>query len=155
MIEAKKRGTGQVVAIKLIQNVFNDIYHCKKVYREIKILRELTKMKSNVFTTKLIDVIVPKEDFNDIFIVMDHVDHDLKKIFTTTQPPFFTEDHLLTILYNLLCSINYIHSANIMHRDLKPANILISSDCAIKICDFGLARTMPELRKGPNIPREI
>ena len=31
-----------------------------------------------------------------------------------------------------------------MHRDIKPANILMTSECNVKICDFGLARTMPE-----------
>ena len=29
-----------------------------------------------------------------------------------------------------------------MHRDIKPANILIDSNCQIKICDFGLSRTL-------------
>jgi serine/threonine protein kinase len=40
--------------------------------------------------------------------------------------------------------MHYLHSANIIHRDLKPSNILINSDCRIKICDFGLARSMPK-----------
>lgn len=43
----------------------------------------------------------------------------------------------------MLCAVKYIHSANIIHRDLKPANILIDIDCNVKICDFGLARTLP------------
>jgi mitogen-activated protein kinase 15 len=30
----------------------------------------------------------------------------------------------------------------VIHRDLKPSNILINSDCYIKICDFGLARSL-------------
>ena len=30
-----------------------------------------------------------------------------------------------------------------MHRDLKPANILIGRDFNVKICDFGLARSIP------------
>lgn len=36
-----------------------------------------------------------------------------------------------------------MHSAHIVHRDLKPANVLLNlSPVAIKICDFGLARTL-------------
>lgn len=41
----------------------------------------------------------------------------------------------------LLRGLKYIHSANILHRDLKPGNLLINSNCDLKICDFGLART--------------
>ena len=45
----------------------------------------------------------------------------------------------------MLCTINFIHSSNVMHRDIKPANILINDDCSIKFCDFGLSRTiLPE-----------
>ena len=50
---------------------------------------------------------------------------------------------MLTILYNLLCSLKFLHSANVIHRDIKPGNILIDNYCSIKICDFGLARTLP------------
>ena len=38
--------------------------------------------------------------------------------------------------------MKYVHSANILHRDIKPANILINSDCTIKLCDFGLSRSL-------------
>jgi mitogen-activated protein kinase 1/3 len=46
------------------------------------------------------------------------------------------------VVYNLLCAVRYIHSANVLHRDLKPANILVNEDCSVKICDFGLARSI-------------
>lgn len=55
-----------------------------------------------------------------------------------------SEDHIITILYNSLCALNFMHSANIIHRDIKPGNFLIDSNCSVKICDFGLARTMPK-----------
>jgi mitogen-activated protein kinase 1/3 len=35
-----------------------------------------------------------------------------------------------------------MHSAKIIHRDIKPSNILINEDCSIKICDFGLSRSI-------------
>ena len=45
-------------------------------------------------------------------------------------------------MYNLLCGINYLHSAGVIHRDIKPGNILVTQDCTAKICDFGLARQL-------------
>ena len=38
--------------------------------------------------------------------------------------------------------MNFLHSANIMHRDLKSENVLIDDECRIKICDFGMARSL-------------
>lgn len=38
--------------------------------------------------------------------------------------------------------MKYLHSANVIHRDLKPANVLVNEDCSVKICDFGLARSI-------------
>jgi len=46
------------------------------------------------------------------------------------------------IIYNLLCSIKYLHESNVLHRDLKPANVLINEDCTVKLCDYGLARSI-------------
>ena len=75
-----------------------------------------------------------------LFIVMDYEETDLSKIIKDCDNMSFTEEHIIIIMYNLLCSLNYLHSANIMHRDIKPANILIDYCCRVKLCDFGLSR---------------
>jgi len=53
------------------------------------------------------------------------------------------------IVYNIICSLNAIHSAGVLHRDIKPSNILIDEDCQVKLCDFGLARSFQGLKESP------
>lgn len=77
-----------------------------------------------------------------ICIVMEFVDTDLNEILKHKID--FSEQHLLKILYTALCSLCFIHEANVIHRDLKSANILIHSDCNAKVCDFGLSRSLPQ-----------
>ena len=54
-----------------------------------------------------------------------------------------SKDHVITIIYNILLGCLFLHSNGIVHRDLKPANILITNNCQILLCDFGLARALP------------
>ena len=51
-----------------------------------------------------------------------------------------TDIHKQYIIYQVLKSLKYMHSANLVHRDLKPSNLLLNSECHAKVCDFGLAR---------------
>lgn len=51
-----------------------------------------------------------------------------------------TDAHFQSFIYQTLCGLKYIHSANVLHRDLKPGNLLVNADCELKICDFGLSR---------------
>ena len=41
-----------------------------------------------------------------------------------------------------------MHSAGLVHRDLKPANLLLNAECLVKVCDFGLCRTVSDIAKG-------
>lgn len=53
--------TKQVVAIKLMKGIFNDLYSARKTLREIKILRKLSRVPNNLFTSILYDIILPTE----------------------------------------------------------------------------------------------
>lgn len=38
--------------------------------------------------------------------------------------------------------MDYLSSRNILHGDLAARNVLLCEDNTVKVCDFGLARTM-------------
>ena len=74
------------------------------------------------------------------FQVFEFVDTDLYKLILSKQ--FLSTEHIQTFLYQLLCGLKYVHSAQVIHRDMKPANILLNEDCSLRICDFGLSRIL-------------
>jgi serine/threonine protein kinase len=85
--------------------------------------------------------------YDVLYIVEDYVDADIKKVLRSSIS--LTEVHIQVIIYNILCSLNAIHSAGVLHRDIKPSNILIDEDCQVKLCDFGLARSFQGLKQSP------
>lgn len=59
--------------------------------------------------------------------------------------------HNRFIIYQIIKGIKFLHSAQVIHRDLKPSNILLNSDCHLKICDFGLARSLVSDKEGSDM----
>jgi len=137
--EAFDQDAGRVVAIKRVPRLFDDLVVAKRVLREVAILARLNH--PNV--VRLYDLAVPHDDtshFNELFLVMEIGDTDLKALMETDIA--FTPQHVKWIFCNLLRGVKYIHSVGVYHRDLKPSNVLVNADCAVKICDFGLARAV-------------
>lgn len=126
------------MAIKKMDNIFDDETDCKRILREITILRSL----KHPCVVELIEILIPGnvEDFKTILLVLEFAESDLKKVLKSTLNLEIL--HIQTIVYNLLCALKYMHGSKVIHRDLKPANILINEDCSVKLCDFGLARSV-------------
>lgn len=52
------------------------------------------------------------------------------------------EIHKRYIIYQCLAALKLMHSGSLLHRDMKPSNVLLNSDCHVKLCDLGLARSV-------------
>ncbi|KAK1603396.1 hypothetical protein QYE76_059179 [Lolium multiflorum] len=129
--------TNEKVAIKKINNVFDNRVDALRTLRELRLLRHLRH--ENVLCLKDIMMPIHRRSFKDVYLVSELMDFDLHQIIKSSQP--LSNDHFRYFLFQLLRGLKYLHSAGILHRDLKPGNILVNENCDLKICDFGLART--------------
>ncbi len=70
--------TGTKVAIKQMKGVFEDETDCKRILREIAILKSL----KNKFVVSLVDLLKPAdvENFDTIYLVLTLSESDLKKV---------------------------------------------------------------------------
>ncbi|KAI9743897.1 MAG: Mitogen-activated protein kinase [Claussenomyces sp. TS43310] len=128
--------TQEGVAIKKVTNVFSKKILAKRALREIKLLQHFRGHRN---ITCLYDMDIPRPDnFNETYLYEELMECDLAAIIRSGQP--LTDAHFQSFIYQILCGLKYIHSANVLHRDLKPGNLLVNADCELKICDFGLAR---------------
>ena len=144
VVKAKCIKTGQTVAIKYVSDLQED-YDWVKLLREIQLMHELSSIDTNDNVVKLLDLMVRQDGNNveGVFIVMEYMNKDLKQVLNESKAEL-TEEHAVHIIYNLVKALKFLHSANVLHRDIKPANILIDKDFNVKLCDFGLARSLPE-----------
>ena len=64
VVKAIHKPTGKIYAIKLIDSIQKDTYMLRKVIRELFVMRKLSCIEQNIYTTKLIDVILPEKCIN-------------------------------------------------------------------------------------------
>lgn len=140
--------TGELVAIKIYEDFPDNTLDRKSLYREIRVLKMLKGMHNtvelkNIITSKLGDT------YLGIALVLKYYDTSLyNEIYYNSPVP---REDIPRIMHQVLAAVSYMHSANIVHRDLKPANILISrSSKEVKVCDFGLSRSLNRLIPEPD-----
>ncbi|CAG5132163.1 unnamed protein product [Candidula unifasciata] len=137
--KAIDRRSGEVVAVKKIFDAFRNQTDAQRTFREIMFLQEFGDHPNVI---KLHNVIKAEND-KDIYLVFEFMETDLHNVIKRGN--ILKDVHKQYVMYQLFKSMKYLHSGNVIHRDLKPSNILVDSECAVKLCDFGLARSLTQI----------
>ncbi|KAG2391763.1 hypothetical protein C9374_013248 [Naegleria lovaniensis] len=133
VFKGRRKFTSQIVAMKFIPKKGKNEKELYNLRQEINILKKLNH--ENIVL--MLDSFETKEEF---CVVMEFAQGELFEILEDDER--LPEDVVGKIAKQLVRALHYLHSNRIIHRDMKPQNILIGSDGAIKLCDFGFARVM-------------
>jgi len=138
--KAVDRKTRKTVALKKIFDAFQNSTDAQRTFREIMFLQELNAQHhENII--RLLNVLKADND-KDIYLVFEYMEINLHAV---VRANILEEVHKKYIVYQALKSLKYMHSGELLHRDMKPSNLLLNSDCHVKLCDFGLARSIADL----------
>uniref|UniRef100_A0A1J3DGS5 cyclin-dependent kinase n=1 Tax=Noccaea caerulescens TaxID=107243 RepID=A0A1J3DGS5_NOCCA len=137
--KARDEKTKEIVALKKIkmkEDKMEEEYGFPLTsLREINIL--LACNHPSIVNVK--EVVVGGKNDGDVYMVMEHLEHDLKGLMERMKQPFSTSE-VKCLMMQLLEGMKYLHTNWIIHRDLKPSNLLMDNTGKLKICDFGMAR---------------
>uniref|UniRef100_A0A3Q3JL98 Mitogen-activated protein kinase n=1 Tax=Monopterus albus TaxID=43700 RepID=A0A3Q3JL98_MONAL len=144
--KAVDRQTGEIVAVKKIFDAFRNRTDAQRTFREIMFLQEFGDHPNIV---KLLNVIRAQND-KDIYLIFEYMDTDLHAVIK--KGTLLKDIHKCYVMYQLFKATKYLHSGNVIHRDLKPSNVLLDTDCVVKLCDFGLARSLNQIQEDSGNP---
>ncbi|XP_032437734.1 mitogen-activated protein kinase 15 isoform X1 [Xiphophorus hellerii] len=144
--KAVDRHTGATVAVKKIFDAFRNRTDAQRTFREIMFLQEFGD-HSNII--KLLNVIRAQND-KDIYLIFEYMDTDLHAVIR--KGSLLKDIHKRYVMYQLFRANKYLHSGNVIHRDEKPSNVLLDTDCVVKLCDFGLARSLNQIQEDSGNP---
>jgi calcium-dependent protein kinase len=136
--------TGQLRAVKIIYKagLHNEQIDERLLLNEIKILRTLDH-------PNILRCLEMYEDRLKYYLITELCEGG--ELFNRiVQLRHFSEMQAAEVMSQLLSTIAYCHSKNVIHRDIKPENLLLedrSSALNIKVADFGSSTIMDATKK--------
>ena len=146
--KAIDKKSNKIVALKKIFDAFQNATDAQRTFREIMFLQELNSLNGgheNII--RLLNVLKADND-RDIYLVFEFMETDLHAVIRAN---ILEDIHKRYIIYQCVKALKFIHSGDLLHRDMKPSNVLLNSECHVKVCDFGLARSIASVNEEKSI----
>lgn len=140
---ADGRFTGQV-AVKLLNVSLIGRGGEERFRREGSLLARLT----HPHVAHLVDAGVTTD--GQPYLVIEHVEGDHIDRYCASHE--LSIDARLRLFLDVLDAVAHAHAHLIVHRDLKPSNVLVRTDGAVKLLDFGIAKLLEPDDQGEGEP---
>lgn len=138
---------GRAVAIKFLRDDIDDPAARSRIEAEAKAAARLSH-------PNIVSVYDAGEHAERPFVVMELADSrslaDLIREEGNLSP-----DVARSIGMQVLSALTAAHAQGIVHRDVKPANILVSEDGAVKLADFGIAKSLTAATAGLTVAGQV
>ncbi|KAF4124327.1 hypothetical protein GMORB2_4993 [Geosmithia morbida] len=131
---------GSVFVVKKMKQPYLGPKDRERKLREARILSTLRDAEH------VVQYIGDWETDDHLYIQTEYCENGNLKDFYSREGFFGRLDDfcIFKILLDLTLGLKEIHDAGFMHLDMKPANIFVTFEGALKIGDFGLARSLSE-----------
>jgi eukaryotic-like serine/threonine-protein kinase len=127
----------RVEAMKvLLPNLADQKDLADRFLREIKVLASLNH--PNIAALRIALMID-----NQLVMIMEYVEGIT--LAAHLEQEKISWGNALNYMDQVLAALSYAHKQNVIHRDIKPANMMLTPSGAIKLMDFGIARSGSDL----------
>ena len=129
---------GRIVAIKVLREQYStDAQFVARFRRE-------AQAAANLAHPNIVNVYDVGQDGDTHYIVMEYINGEsLKSYINRTSP--LPIGKAISVAAQILAGLEYAHRSGLIHRDIKPQNVLITPDGAVKVTDFGIAKSVSDL----------
>ncbi|HET9930969.1 MAG TPA: serine/threonine-protein kinase [Polyangiaceae bacterium] len=134
------QGVGKLVVLKVMRESQDD-------FAAREMFLEEARLSARLNHPNIVQVyeVVPTGDFP--YMVMEYLDG--KPLSKIRSGGLITQSMVLTVLSEALVGLHYAHELrdyngtplHIVHRDVSPHNVFVTYDGAVKVLDFGIAKT--------------
>lgn len=128
------------IALKLLHLAGDDPEGARAARRRLLREAQAIAMLSHPNVISVYDV---GEIAGSIYVAMEFVEGTTLSGWLEEQKR--SVEDILSVFLQAAKGLAAAHQAGLVHRDFKPDNVLVSNDGSVRVSDFGLARTDPNL----------